>query len=257
MNDKNEENQELQNNNENNQSDDNNLKREDSPNLGENESNKIVDKDESISESTKLKVDSNIKKEKGNNDFYHDKDITEDSIVYFSNKLKTCNKNYKCILSISIIIYIIDIFIWFSSIENLNSYQNILILLIILISSIHQIISFRHNFESISKNLYIFTKQIMYAFCFIFIVYTINILYIFINRIIDMNKVQYYLVDKTSENIFVICYCIVNIFISGFQLFRLVSVKKAIKDLSSAKGEVYESGKIEEVEIINSVINEI
>ena len=72
-----------------------------------------------------------------------------------------------------------------------------------------------------------------------------------------MNKVQYYLVDKTSENIFVICYCIVNIFISGFQLFRLVSVKKAIKDLSSAKGEVYERGKIEEVEIINSVINEI
>ena len=257
MNDKNEENQELKNNTENNQQDDNNLKREDSPNLSENESNKIMDKDEHISESTKLKVDSNNKQEKGNNDFYHDKDITEDSIVYFNNKLKSCNKNYKCILYISIIIYIIDIFIWFCSIENLNSYPNILILLIILISSIHQLITFRHNFESISKSLYIFTKQIMYAFTFIFIVYAINILYILINRIIDMNKVQYYFVDKTSENIFVICYCFVNIFILGLQLFSLISVKKAIKDLSSAKGEVYESGKIEDVEIINSVINEI
>ena len=36
MNDKNEENQELKNNNENNQPDENNLKREDSPNLSEN-----------------------------------------------------------------------------------------------------------------------------------------------------------------------------------------------------------------------------
>ena len=257
MNDKNEENQELKNNTENNQQDDNNLKREDSPNLNENESNKIMDKEDPISESTKLKVDSNNKQEKGNNDFYHDKDITEDSIIYFSNKLKTCNKNYKCILYISIIIYIIDIFIWFYSIENLNGYPNILILLIILISSIHQVFSFKHNFESISKSLYIFTKQIMYAFCFIFIVYTINILFILVNRIIDMQKVQYYFVDKTSENIFVICYCLINIFIPGFQLFRLNLVKKGIKELSSAKGEIYESGKIEDVEIINSVINEI
>ena len=256
MNDKNEENQELKNNTENNQQDQNNLKREDSPNLSENESNKIMDKDETISESTQLKVDSNNKTEQ-NNDFYHDKDITEDSIIYFTNKLKTCNKNYKCILYFSILIYIIDIFIWFCSIENLNSYPNILFLLIILISSIHQAFAFKHNFESISKSLYNFTKQIMYAFGFIFIVYTINILYILVNRIIDVQKVQYYFVDKIFENNFVICYCIVNIFIPGFQLFRLISVKKAIKDLSSAKGEVYESGKIEDVEIINSVINEI
>ena len=256
MNDKNEENQELKNNTENNQQDQNNLKREDSPNLSENESNKIMDKDETISESTQLKVDSNNKTEQ-NNDFYHDKDITEDSIIYFNNKLKACNKNYKCILYCSIIIYIIDIFIWFCSIENLNSYPNILFLLIILISSIHQAFAFKHNFESISKSLYNFTKQIMYAFGFIFIVYTINILYILVNRIIDVQKVQYYFVDKIFENNFVICYCIVNIFIPGFQLFRLISVKKAIKDLSSAKGEVYESGKIEDVEIINSVINEI
>ena len=257
MSDKNEENQELKNNIENNKQDNINLKREDSPNLSENETNKIMDKEEQISESTKLKVDSNNKTEKGNNDFYHDKDITEDSIIYFSNKLKTCNKNYKCILYISIIIYIIDIFVWFSAIENLYTYPNILILLIILISSIHQVFAFKHNFEPISKSLYIFTKQIMYSFGFIFVIYTINILYILVNRIIDMKIVQYYFVDKTSENIFVICYCFVNICIPGFQLYRLISIKKGIKDLSSAKGEIYESGNIEDVEIINSVINEI
>ena len=257
MSDKNEDNQELENNKENSQTDDNNLKSEDNLNISENEENKIMDKDTTISESTKLKVNSNNKKENATNDFFHDKDITEDSIIYFSNKLKTCNQNYKFILYISIIIYIIDIIIWFNSIKNLHTYPNILILLIIFFSSIHQACSFRHNFETISKSLYIFTKQIMYAFSFIFIVYLINILYILVNRIIDMAKVRYFFVNKRPENIFVICYCFVNIFIPGFQLFRLVSLKKGIKDLSSAKGEIYESGKIEDVEIINSVINEI
>ena len=39
--------------------------------------------------------------------------------------------------------------------------------------------------------------------------------------------------------------------------FKLISVKKSIKNLSSANGEVYESPKIEDVQIYNSVINAI
>ena len=91
MSDKNEDNQELESNKENSQTDDNNLKSEDNSNISENEENKIMDKDAAISESTKLKVNSNNKKENATNDFFHDKDITEDSIIYFSNKLKTFN----------------------------------------------------------------------------------------------------------------------------------------------------------------------
>ena len=224
MSDSNEENQQLENNKENNQPEDNNLKIEDNLNINDIEANKIIEKEEHISESTKLKVDSNNQKEKGNNDFFHDKDI---------------------------------IFFWFNSSEDLQTYFNIISLLTIFISSIHQAFSFRHNFENISKSLYIYTKRVMYVFIFIIVVYVINILYILINRIIDIESNYYFIKDKKLENIFIICYCLVNIFIPVFHLFRLISVKKGIKDLSSAKGEIYESGKIEDVEIINSVINEI
>ena len=53
----------------------------------------------------------NIEKEREKNDFFHDKEITEDSILYFSNKLKKYNKSYKKISYISILVYIIDIII--------------------------------------------------------------------------------------------------------------------------------------------------
>ena len=46
----------------------------------------------------------------------------------------------------------------------------------------------------------------------------------------------------------------VNVIISIILSFRLISVKKGIKNLSAAKGEVYENPKIEDVQIYNSVI---
>ena len=257
MSDDNDEIKESEKNEENDKGNDNILIRTDSPNINDNETNKILDKEEHINESTNLKVESNNKKDKDNNDFFHDKDITEDSIVYFSNKLSTFNQNYKFILYISIILYIIDIFIWFKSVEILRSFANICIILVIFISSLHQAFSFRHNFEFISKDLYNFTKNIMYIFSVIFIAYIINIIYILFLLILNMRKKKYFYIDKRIENTFIICYCFINICVPSLQLFRIISIKKGIKDLSSAKGEIYESSKIEDVEIINSVINEI
>ena len=63
---------------ENNQQDDNILMRTDSSNIKDNETNQILEKEEHINESTNLKNEINNSKEKDNNDFYHDKDITED-----------------------------------------------------------------------------------------------------------------------------------------------------------------------------------
>ena len=257
MSDNNEEIKESEKNEGNNQNNDNILVRTDSPNINDNETNKILDKEDHINESTSLKVETNTKKDKDNNDFYHDKDITEDSIVYFSNKLSAFNHNYKFILYISITLYIIDIFVWFKSVAVLRSFANIFIILVIFISSLHQAFSFRHNFEFISKDLYSFTKNIMYIFGAIFFAYIINIIYIFYLQILDMQKKVYFYVDKRVENLFIICYCVINICVPSLQLFRIISIKKGIKDLSSAKGEIYESSKIEDVEVINSVINEI
>ena len=113
-----------------------NLVRTDSPNINDNETNKILDKEEQINESTNLKVDTFNLKGIDNNDFYHDKDITEDSIVYFSKKLKSYNDNYKFILYLSIILYLIDIFIWFKAKNILHSFSNLFAIIIISISLI-------------------------------------------------------------------------------------------------------------------------
>ena len=245
------------NNKDNAQKNDSQLIRVDSPIINDNETNKIFDKDEHINESTNLKHDSNKKNEKENNEFYHDKDITEDSIVYFSKKLKKYNENYKFILYISIILYIIDIIIYLRSENILHTFSNIFSILAILISSIHQGFIFRHNFESISKELYIFTKNILYIFFAIFLIYIINIIYILLSKMSEYIRVKYIYVDNTWEKIIIMFYCFINLFIPSLHLFRLISVKRGIKDLSSAKGEIYETSKIEDVEVIQSVINEI
>lgn len=245
------------NNKENNQQIDNILVRTDSPNVNDNETNKILDKEEHINEATNLKHEVNIQKEKENNDFYHDKDITEDSIIYFSKKLKAYNENYKFILYISVILYSIDVLIWFKADKNLHNFYNGCSLLLILIASIHQAFIFRHNFENISKELYNFTKKIIYVFVAVFLIYALNIIYIFLMKVTERLRMKYVYSDTISEKIFILFYCFINIFVPSLHLFRLISVKKGIKDLSSARGEIYESSKIEDVEVIQSVINEI
>ena len=235
----------------------NKLNRTDSSNINDIETNKILEKEDHINESTNLKVDRNIQKEKNNVDFFHDKDITEDSIIYFSKKLKHYNENYKFILYISILLYIIDIFIWFKSESNLHSFTNLLSILIIMIASIHQAFSFRHNFDSISKEIYIFTKKVLYIFIGVFLIYVINILYILISKMLEIIKVNNVYVDNSFEKIIIMFYCFFNMFIPSLNLIRLIYIKKGIKDLSSSKGEIYESSKIEDIEVIQSVINEI
>ena len=73
----------------------------------------------------------------------------------------------------------------------------------------------------------------------------------------EIVKVNNTFIDKTPEKIMILFYCFINLFFPSLHLIRLISVKKGIKDLSSAKGEIYESSKIEDVEVIQSVINEI
>ena len=233
------------------------LTRTDSPNINDIETNKILEKEEHINESTNLKVDTNIQKEKNNKDFFHDKDITEDSIIYFSKKLKNYNEDYKFVLYISILLYIIDIFIWFKSQTNLHSFTNLLSIIIIMISSIHQAFSFRHNFESISKELYIFTKKIIYIFIAVYLIYMVNILYILISKMLEIIKINEVIVDNSFEKIIIMIYSFFNMFIPSLNLIRLINIKKGIKDLSSSKGEIYERSKIEDIDAIQSVINEI
>ena len=126
-----------------------------------------------------------------------------------------------------------------------------------MISSIHQAFSFRHNFESISKELYIFTKKIIYIFIAVYLIYMVNILYILISKMLEIIKINEVIVDNSFEKIIIMIYSFFNMFIPSLNLIRLINIKKGIKDLSSSKGEIYERSKIEDIDAIQSVINEI
>ena len=216
----------------------------------------IVDEKENLNEFENLK-NINIEKEREKNDFFHDKEITEDSILYFSNKLKKYNKSYKKISYISILVYIIDIIIWFRNEKILHNFFNFFSIIILLISTFYQIYSFGHNFKEISREIYIFVYQNLYVYIIIFIINIINIIYILVSEILEIVKVKYFHENNLTETVSVFIYCLINIFIPSVYLFKLIYIKKGIKDLSAAKGEIYESDKLGDVEIIQSVINEI
>ena len=243
----NEEENDLKNNEQSNNNDNENK----NLNINDDKPNKIVSENDYTSESTNLKINNNIIKEK------IEKEITEDSIIYFSNKLKSHNKIYKIFLYISIILYLSDLFLWYLNKKILHSFFNIFSLLTILIAHLHQAFSFRHNFESISREIYLLTNKIINIFFCVFIIYVINIIYIFVSEILEMVEVRFIYENKSTQHTMIIIYCFINIFVPSILLIKLISIKKGIKDLSSAKGEIYETDKIGDIEVIQSVINEI
>ena len=249
MNSNEEKNNEEENNLKNNEQSNNN--NDVDKNLNDDKPNKTISENDYMNESTNLKTNINIIKEK------NEKGITEDSILYFSNKLKSHNKIYKIFLYISIILYLSDLFLWYSNKKILHSFFNIFSLSIILIAHLHQAISFKHNFEPISREIYLLTNKIINIFFCVFIIYIINIIYIFASEILEMVEVRFIRENKSTQHIMIIIYCFINIFVPSILLIKLISIKKGIKDLSSAKGEIYETDKIGDIEVIQSVINEI
>ena len=245
-------------NNEGNQNLENNLNRLDSPNNADNETISIL-QNKNININNEIELDNplNINKEIHKTNFFHDKEITEDSIIYFSDKLKQNNNSYKLFLYISIILYILDLGIFFISNDNvMNNYFNFCSIILILISVIWQAYIFRNNFESISKELYDLTIKIIYIYNILVITFLVNIMNLVLFQIKNKDKVnvEYNIIDNP---LFLFFYDGSNFLIPIVLSKKLFSIKKGIKNLSAAKGEIYESAKIEDVQIINSVINEI
>ena len=240
--------------NEHNNNNDNNNPTKEIGNNSDNEIYTILNKD---NKNRTIEIDTvkntNEQSKKGNN-YLHDKDIMEDSIIYFSNKLKQSNEGYKKYLYISIILYIIDIFIWFVNKEILHNLFNLLSLIVILISVIYQVYIFKHNFEIISKDIYDLTQKMIYIYCGIVILFLLNMLYISCMKLFyNNNGDKQHFIDYP---LIIFVYITANSYVPSILALKLISVKKCIKNLSAAKGEIYESAKIEEIQIINSIINE-
>lgn len=228
----------------------NELTRLDSPN---NESNEILDKEEGNNNNV-IELDSpkNSNKETKKKNFFHDKDITEDSIIYFTNKLKQSNDTYKIFLYSSILLFIIDLFIWYYDTYTFNNYFNLFSIILILLSVISQAYIFRHSFQNISKPLYDLVRKIIYIYSLILVIFLVNI-FILLYLEIKNDNIRNNFMDSS---IIIFNFIGINIIIPAVLDITLIFVRKSIKNLSAAKGEIYESAKIEDVQVINSIINE-
>ena len=236
-----------------------NLIRLDSP---DNESNTIIFKytnlhpeSEPESETSKPK---NITEKKSA--IFHDKEIMEDSIIYFTKKLKNNNMEYQRYLYVSIGLYFLDIGICYFYKQILDTKYNLYSILIILLVSLLQAFAFKHNFNSISKEIYILTQRIIYLYCIALIIFLLNIVYIIVFKLVlypeenNYNVFQKKLANFFGISLMIFTYIIVNIIIPIIVLVKLITIKKNIKSLSAAKGEVYEAVKIKDSHI-NSIIN--
>ena len=236
------------------ESDENNILKTRRENSNDNETNKILEKDENNNIENKP---ININDEKKKSSFFHDKDITEDSIIYFSKKLKQSNNNYKNILYISIALHSFNIIVFLFSKDTFNTFLNLFSILVNLILLIYQTYAFRHNFEKISKEIYSLTQKVIYIYLSFVILFLINICYLIIFKFLFIKENNDNINHKNYHySLIIMLYLLINIIVPIILLFRLIAVKKNIKNLSAAKGEIYESVKIEDVQVINSIINE-
>ena len=207
----------------------------------EKNNNVIKNKSQNNNESVQIIIGENYKnnplnlisnkiknKKEDKNDLYQDKEVIDDNTMDFSNKLKDHNKSYQHILYFAIILYIIDIIIWFKSEKILHNFFSLFSTLMILFSNIYQAYIFRHNFEIISKELYIYVGKIIYIHLVFFVLYIVNIMYIFISKLLEMADTKYIYANKTFYNLKIIIYCFINICVPCIQLFALIFLKNAI-----------------------------
>ena len=205
------------------------------------------------------KNNENIEKEKITQS--HDKEIKEDSIIYFTKKLNKLNVEYHKYLYISIIIFLTDIIIWYFDKQLFHEYYNLYTLLIILGMTVVQIFLFKNNFGSITKKVYVSTQRIIYLYIISMIIYLTNLGFLTYFGIIYNygNKNHIFKYPMFNLNFFdftliIFFYIIINIFIPIMVLIKLIAIKRNIKKISSAKGEIYETVTINDSQI-NSMIN--
>ena len=205
------------------------------------------------------KNNANVEKEKVS--YSHDKEIKEDSIIYFTKKLNKFNAEYHKFLYISIIIFLADIAIWYFDKKLFHENYNLYSLLIILGVTLIQIIAIKSNFGEITKKVYILIQRIIYLYILSIIIYLTNLAYItYFGIIHNFNKknhiFKYPMFNLTffDFTLVLFLYIVTNISIPIIVLVKLISIKRNIKKISSAKGEIYETVKINDTQI-NSAVN--
>ena len=176
----------------------------------------------------------------------HDRVITEDSIVYFKKKLKKINYGYKLYSYICLAIYFLDLIVCIID-KKFQNLFSIIILLLMISLIIYHLFLFKHNFEIISRKIYKEAQKLIYIqyipialFYFDLLLVIFQILFIKID--FQETKMTFLRGSFTSIISFISYFiCILfNIFFPGFLFVKLIQLKRCVKDLSIAQGEIYD-----------------
>lgn len=199
-----------------------------------------------------LKTTSNTEKDENNK---NDKDenlsprniISKDSLIYFSEKLKSKFYPYLRCLYACLWIYILDYIVWFISRKNLSDLVNIFSLLFSLIISLYSIFSFKDNVDFVSQKLFSRINILLIFTVINLIIYYIDLYLIFNDKILN-EKFGGLLIKIFPNNkglkMFFGIYLIVNFLFPTMAFIQLIKVRKAVKIVGIVKGEHYVKEKI-------------
>jgi hypothetical protein len=172
-------------------------------------------------------------------------EIRKDSINYYTNKLQTTYNNLKKAIYASFIAILLDTLAIFFLPSIFSCTFNIISIIIIIISSILCLYSFRHNFMHVSFNIYVQSKKVLILESIILGFFYVDMFYVLLFRILlDFEKLLYLFEKSVFEIIIFIClfifYLSINLSFPIFIIFKLTEIRRRIKDLGAAQGEHYD-----------------
>ena len=175
-----------------------------------------------------------------NGSISHDRIITEDSIAYFKKKLKKKNYGYKLYSYICLAIFFLDLIICIID-KKFQHLFSIFILLLMISLILYHLFLFKHNFEIISREIYKETQKLIYIQYVAITLFYFNLLVVIFQILFIKNENEENRVTFTIGSFIVYLVCILsNMFFPGFTLVKLIQLKRCIKDLSIAQGEIYD-----------------
>ena len=173
-------------------------------------------------------------------------EIKQNSINNYNNKLQSAYINLKKSIYTSLIIIFLDIFTIFIFPDIFLCFIHITTIIIILILSIICIFFFRYNFMHASFNIYSQSFRVLIMESIILFFFYFDMVYVLmIQFFLDFDKILFFF-HKSYFNIFLIIisftlYLILNLSYPIIIIYKVVEVRKKIKEIGAVKGEHYDN----------------
>lgn len=171
--------------------------------------------------------------------------LKQNAIIYFSQKLKTRFHLFKKILYGFYLIIFVDIILIPLIPPIFCNKMNILSLIIIILFSIFCHFIFKHNFEIVTYYIYRSTLRVIYSLFAIILIHYCDMFYLLLFRILlnfdELSNSDSSINFSLFATLGFFIYFILNLSLPIIILFKLIQVKRSVKELGEAQGESYDS----------------